>query len=162
MSESLPIKGIHHVEFIVGNALQAAYFYRKAFGFTQFAYMGPETGVRDRVSYALRQGGVNLVLTSPLSHEDARNVFLTLHGDSAKDVCFEVADVDAAFQSALDRGAIAVTHPHDIKDDAGTVRRATIRTYGDAVHSFVSLDRYNGCFHFQPFQGCSSQETLFL
>jgi 4-hydroxyphenylpyruvate dioxygenase len=146
MSEPLPIKKIHHAEFIVGNALQAAYFYRKAFGFTQFGYLGPETGVRDRASYALRQGDIQLVLTSPLSHEHARNIFLTLHGDAAKDVCFEVDDVDAAFNAAVERGARAVAAPADVSDDFGTVRRATVCTYGDTVHSFVSLAGYDGCF----------------
>lgn len=146
MEKSLPIKRVHHVELIVGNALQAAYFYRKALGFDQVAYLGPETGHRDRASYVLEQGRIKLVLTTPLSHEDPRNVFLLLHGDGVKDVCFEVDDVDAMYAETMKRGAVSAMEPHDAKDGSGKVRRAAVCTYGDVIHSFVSSQSYDGVF----------------
>ncbi len=146
MSTSIPIKRIHHLELIVGNARQAAYYYRNAMGFDQIAYLGPETGCRDRASYALRQGDIDLVLTSPLHHEDRMNVFLTLHSDSVKDIAFEVEDSDAVYQEVIERGAESAVEPHDLSDDHGTVRKAAVQTYGDTIHTFVSTKNYDGPF----------------
>ncbi|MHC4944581.1 MAG: 4-hydroxyphenylpyruvate dioxygenase [Planctomycetota bacterium] len=146
MGNSLPIERIHHIELIVGNALQAAYFYRKAFGFDQIAYLGPETGYPDRASYVLKQNDIQLVLSTPLLHDDPRNVFLTLHGDSVKDICFEVADVDAVFNETVERGAVPVFQPLDRQDEGGKVRMAAICTYGDTVHTFLDRNDYDGPF----------------
>lgn len=146
MEKSLPIKRINHVEFIVGNALQAAYFYHKSLGFDQVCYLGPETGYPDRASYVLEQQRIRLVFTTPLSHEDPKNVFLLLHGDGVKDICFEVDDVDGLYEETVKRGAAPVVSPQDLKDKHGQVRLATVRTYGDVVHSFVSLENYSGPF----------------
>ena len=146
MTHPLRLKRVHHIELIVGNALQAAYFYRKAFGFGQIAYMGPETGTRGRASYVVGNEKIRLVLTSPLSHEDPRNVFLTLHGDSVKDLAFEVDDADAAYREVVSRGAETVMPPTEFKDRDGSVTVFAIKTYGDTIHSFVAKDGYGGVF----------------
>jgi 4-hydroxyphenylpyruvate dioxygenase len=146
MSKCVPLKRIHHIEFIVGNALQAAYFYRKAMGFNQVAYSGPETGHPDQASYLLEQGDVRFVFTTPLRHEDPRNVFLLMHGDAVKDVCFEVDDTDAVYNEVLERGADSARKPSDDVDDGGKVRRAAVHTYGDVIHSLVSTGDYKGEF----------------
>jgi 4-hydroxyphenylpyruvate dioxygenase len=146
MPEPLPIKRIHHVELVVGNAKQAAYYYRRALGFEQIGYCGPETGRRGRASYALRQGRIVLVLTTPLIHLDPLNVFLTLHGDSVKDICFQVEDADQVYRTAVERGATGWEEPHDLHDRNGRARRASIRAYGDTLHSFLDLQDYGGPF----------------
>ncbi len=140
------LKGIHHIELVVGNALQAAYYYRKAFGLAQIAYQGPETGARGRASYVLGNGTVRLVVSSPLSHEDPRNVFLTLHGDGVKDLAFEVDDAEAAYQAVMARGAEVIEAPSERRDRSGSVTVFTIRAYGDTVHSFVERRGYAGVF----------------
>jgi 4-hydroxyphenylpyruvate dioxygenase len=140
------LERIHHIELLVGNARQAAYFYRKAFGFGQIAYMGPETGTRGRASYVVGNDKIRLVLTSPLSHEDARNVFLALHGDAVKDLAFEVDDAEAAYREVVARGAEPVMAPAEIKDRDGSVTAFSIKTFGDTIHTFVSKKGYGGVF----------------
>ena len=144
MNTSLPLKRVHHVEVVAGNALQSAYFYRKAFGFDLVGYLGPETGRRSQASYALRQGDILLIVTSPLSYEDPRNLFLTLHGDSVRDICFEVDDVDELYGILMERGAVSVHKPVDDEDGNGRVRKAAIRTYGDTIHTILSRGDYKG------------------
>lgn len=146
MGPSLSVRRIHHIEFIVGNALQAAFYYRKAFGFDQIAYLGPETGHPDQASYALSQGNVCLVFTSPLTHQDPRNIHLILHGDGVKDICFETGDVDTLFNESCRRGAVPVQEPHSREDESGQVRWAAVKAYGDVIHSFVSPSEYTGPF----------------
>ncbi|TKB25130.1 4-hydroxyphenylpyruvate dioxygenase [Desulfopila sp. IMCC35006] len=146
MDTPLTIKRIHHVEFIVGNALQAAYFYRKTFGFNQTGYLGPETGHPGCASYVLEQDRIRLVFTTPLSHEDPRNVFLLLHSDGVKDISFEVDDVDASYQEAVRRGAASALAPKDLQDENGRVRVAAVRTFGDVIHTFVSTRGFKGSF----------------
>jgi 4-hydroxyphenylpyruvate dioxygenase len=146
MANSLPLKRIHHVELIVGNAKQVAYFYRQALGFDLFAYLGPETGHRDRASYALQQGKIIFVLTTPLTHDDPLNEFLTLHGDSVKDICFEVGDVGGIYQELIARGADSWREPETMSDDYGQVEHAAICTYGDTIHSLISKQDYRGPF----------------
>ena len=140
------LKRIHHIEMIVGNALQASYFYRRAFGFEQIAYMGPETGTRGRGSYVVGNGKIRLVLTSPLTHEDPRNVYLTLHGDGVKDLAFEVDDAEAAHREVVARGAEIVMPPTEFGDPNGTVTVFAIKTFGDTIHSFVCRSGYRGVF----------------
>ncbi len=146
MAHPLHLKGIHHIELIVENAVQASYYYRKAFGFAQLAYLGPETGTKGRASHVLGNDRVRLVLTAPLTHEDPRNVFLTLHGDSVKDVAFEVDDAQAAYQAVVERGGETVMAPTEIGDRNGSVTVFSIRTYGDTVHSFIEKRGYRGVF----------------
>ncbi len=102
--EHLPLKAIHHVELLVGNAKQAAYFYRHAFGFSQLAYAGPETGLKDQASYVLYQGDIRLVVSTPLSPDDPMADHLRRHGDGVLDIAFLVDDVDSAYAEAVKRG----------------------------------------------------------
>ena len=142
----LHLKRIHHVEFWVGNAKQAAYYYRHAFGFSQVAYAGLETGSRELTSYVLRQNKTNFVMTTPLTQDSPINDFIVRHGDGVRDISFEVADADRAYEAALERGAESAVEPHDMTDEDGTVRCAAIKTYGDTIHSFLSKGDYQGPF----------------
>ena len=146
MENPLQIKRIHHVEFWVGNARQASFFYRKAFGFSQLAYCGQETGSRELASYALTQGKANFVVSTPLTPSHPAAEHIQRHGDGVRDIALEVGDADLAFEQALARGAEAAEAPHDLKDEFGTVRRAAIRTYGDTIHSLLSRRGYSGPF----------------
>ncbi len=145
-SAALPLKSVHHVELLVGNAKQAAYYYRKAFGYSQLAYAGPETGLRTQASYVLAQGDIRLVVSTPLSPDDPMSEHHRLHGDGVLDIAFLVDDVDRCFQEAVSRGAKVAREPYDMTDDFGRVRRAKIQAYGDTLHSFISLDDYRGQF----------------
>jgi 4-hydroxyphenylpyruvate dioxygenase len=146
MENPLHIKRIHHVEFWVGNARQAAFYYRNAFGFSQAAYRGQETGSRDIASYLLTQGKANVVVSTPLTASHPAAEHIRRHGDGVRDIALEVGDADLAFEQAMSRGAEAAEAPHDLKDEFGTVRRAAIRTYGDTIHSLISYRGYNGPF----------------
>jgi 4-hydroxyphenylpyruvate dioxygenase len=134
----LKLRQIHHVEFWVGNAKQAAFFYRQAFGFSQFAYAGLETGQRAATSYALQQGKARFLLTTPLSPEGPIADHIRVHGDGVRDIAFQVDDAAAAFEEAVRRGAKPAAEPHTVSDEHGEVRRAAIHTYGDTLHSFIS------------------------
>ena len=140
----LGLKKIHHVEFYVGNAKQAEFYYRKAFGFSRAAYSGLETGNRDTTSYLMRQTNINFVLTTPLSPEHPAAEHIKQHGDGVRDIAFYVEDADHAFNEAVRRGATAVVEPHDLADENGSVRHAAIATYGDTIHSFISYNTNNG------------------
>jgi 4-hydroxyphenylpyruvate dioxygenase len=142
----LGLKKIHHVEFYVGNAKQAEFYYRKAFGFSRTAYSGLETGNRETASYLLTQNRVNFVLTTSLVPEHPAAEHIKQHGDGVFDIAFQVEDADFAFNEAVKRGAKAFLPPHDASDDFGTIRRAAIHTYGDTIHSFISYKNYNGAF----------------
>lgn len=148
MSENNPLglKKIHHVEFYVGNAKQSAFYYRKAFGFSQSAYSGLETGNRDTTSYVMTQNRVNFILTTPLSEDHYAAEHIKRHGDGVRDIAFHVEDTDVAYSEAVRRGARAFVEPHDWSDDHGTIRRAAIHTYGDTIHSFISYKNYYGPF----------------
>jgi 4-hydroxyphenylpyruvate dioxygenase len=142
----LGLRRLHHVELLAVNAKQAAYFYRRGFGLAPFAYAGLETGRRDQASYALRQGRITFVISTPLAPDGPGARFLQRHGDGVRDVAFEVDDVDRAFDEALRRGAGAGTAPRTLSDDHGSVRHAAVQTYGDTLHSFYSCDDYRGPF----------------
>jgi len=135
-----------YVEFYVGNAKQAAYYYMAAFGFEQIAYSGPETGVRDRVSYLLEQNKLRFLITASLLPDDEIARHVALHGDGVKDVAILVEDAVAAYDAALNGGAKSVFEPAILEDGNGRVVKATIATYGDTVHSFVERDGYRGVF----------------
>ncbi len=142
----MPMHGIDHVELWVGNAAQAAYFYREAFGFEQVAYAGLETGVRDRVSFVLQQGRIRLVLTGALTpdHEIGRHHLR--HGDGVRVIALSVPDAGNAYRTAVDRGAKGVREPQETSDEHGTVTTATIAAYGDTLHTFVERSGYEGAF----------------
>jgi 4-hydroxyphenylpyruvate dioxygenase len=135
-----------YLEFYVGNAKQAAYYYCSAFGFDQVAYAGPETGVRDRASYLLEQNKLRFVMTSSLRPGDAISEHVNLHGDGIKDVAILVHDARAAYDAAIAAGAVSIAPPAESADDFGRVVKAAIATYGDTVHSFVQRDGYRGLF----------------
>ncbi len=142
MSEKNPLglKKIHHVEFFVGNAKQAEFYYRKAFGFSRAGYSGLETGNRETTSYLIRQNRVNFVLTTPLSPEHPSAEHIKQHGDGVRDIAFQVEDADHAFHESVKRGATAVIEPRDLSDANGRVRHSAIATYGDTIHSFYSYE----------------------
>ena len=146
MENPLKLKRIHHVEFFVGNARQAAYYYRKGFGFSQVAYSGLETGQRQRASYVMSQGKANFVLTTPMTADDFAAEHIRKHGDGVRDIALEVQDADQAFLEAVRRGAQPAEEPHDVTDEHGTIRRAAVHTYGDTIHSVISYKDYKGPF----------------
>ena len=145
-ADFMPLNGIDHVELYVGNALQAAYYYTRAFGFREVAYAGLETGTRDRASHVLEQGRIRLVLTGALRSDSPIAAHHHRHGDGVKVIALSVPDVDHAYREATARGAEGVAEPHDRSDEHGTVRLATIRTYGETLHTFVARGDYDGPF----------------
>ena len=142
----LPLKGTDYVEFYVGNARQAAYFYRAAFGMQLVAYSGPETGQRDRASYVLEQGKVRFVLTTSLHPDDHIAEHVGRHGDGVRVIALEVGDARSAWTETTSRGARSVFEPAEVSDDHGRVITASIATYGDTIHTFVERGHYNGPF----------------
>jgi 4-hydroxyphenylpyruvate dioxygenase len=142
----MPLNGIDHVEMYVGNAKQAAYYYRHAFGFKTVAYAGLETGVRDRTSYVLRQGRITLVLTGTLQSESPIADHQHRHGDGVKVIALSVPDAEYAYRAALERGAEGVEEPHVVADEHGSVKRSAIRTYGETLHTFIERVDYAGPF----------------
>lgn len=145
-TDAFPINGTDHIEFYVGNAKQSAMYYQAAWGYELVAYCGPETGVRDRVSYVLQQQKVRLVLTSALSpdHEIARHV--AEHGDGVRSLSLWVDDAENAFYTAVKRGAEGVFAPRKLRDEYGEVTLSAIRTYGETIHTFVERGDYDGPF----------------
>ncbi|QEM08814.1 4-hydroxyphenylpyruvate dioxygenase [Mucilaginibacter rubeus] len=145
-TDFLPLNGTDYVEFYVGNAKQAAHYYKSAFGFQNLAYAGPETGVRDRASYVLQQGKIRIVLTTPLhsSHPIAEHI--KKHGDGVKVLALWVDDAYDAFEQTTKRGAEAYQQPQTLTDEHGEVRTSGIKLYGETVHMFVERKNYNGLF----------------
>jgi len=142
----LPINGTDYVELYVGNAKQAAHYYKTAFGFQSLAYAGLETGVRDHVSYVLVQDKIRLVLTTPLTNDSAIAEHIKNHGDGVKVIALWVDDARKAFEETTSRGAEVYFEPIVEKDEQGEVVRAGIRTYGETVHIFVERKNYKGVF----------------
>ena len=142
----MPLNGVDHVEFFVGNAKQAAFFYSRAFGFKLVAYSGLETGARDRASLRPPAGPdparVHRRAALGLPHRRApAQARRRRQGDR-----LSVPDVDHAYREATTRGAECVVAPHDATDEHGTVRLATIKTYGETLHTFVGRGDYDGAF----------------
>ncbi len=142
----LPLNGTDHVHYYVGNAKQSAYFYRSAFGFELVAYAGPETGVRDRVSYVLQQNKIRFVLSTALQADNEIAAHVAKHGDGVKDIALWVDDAASAFRETVKRGARAVRQPVQLSDADGAVVTASIGIYGDTVHTFVERKDYHGAF----------------
>lgn len=145
-TDFLPINGTDHLEFYVGNAKQAAYFYQHAFGFNLIAYAGPETGVRDKTSYVLRQGKIVFVLTTSLNANSEISEHVKQHGDGVKVLALWVDDTKKSFKETTSRGATPVFEPTIYKDENGEVVMASIKTYGDTIHTFVERKNYKGPF----------------
>ncbi|NIG54266.1 4-hydroxyphenylpyruvate dioxygenase [Chitinophaga sp. Cy-1792] len=142
----LPLNGTDYVEFYVGNAKQAANFYKTAFGFQSAAYAGPETGIRDRVSYVLTQNKLRFVFTSALHPEGPIAEHVKAHGDGIKVLALWVDDARSAYEETIKRGAKSYMEPTVEKDEFGEVVRSGIHTYGDTVHIFVERKNYKGAF----------------
>ena len=142
----LPIQGTDYIEFYVGNAKQAAHYYKTAFGFQSLAYAGLESGLRDRTSYVLRQGKITLVLTTPLNSQSPVSEHIKKHGDGVKVIAFLVDDAEKSFNETVKRGAKPYLEPTIEKDDDGYVKRAGIYTYGETIHMFVERRNYKGLF----------------
>jgi 4-hydroxyphenylpyruvate dioxygenase len=154
-----PINGTDYVEFYVGNAKQAAHFYQTAMGFQMVGYRGPETGVRDRVSYLLVQNKIRLLLTSPLGPDGPIADHVRKHGDGVRDIALWVDDARDAYKKAIERGAKGILEPTVSKDDRGEIVSGAIAIYGDTIHSLVERRNYRGLFmpgfaprkpHYQP------------
>jgi 4-hydroxyphenylpyruvate dioxygenase len=142
----LPLLGTDFVEFYVGNAKQAAHFYKTAFGFQSLAYKGLETGSKDEVSYVLQQGKIKLVLTTPLNSKSPINDHLRKHGDGVKVIALWVEDAHKAYEETTKRGAKSYFEPKIHRDDSGEIVTSGIYTYGETVHVFVERKNYNGVF----------------
>tara|TARA_Y100000589_G_scaffold120280_1_gene114710 strand:+ start:913 stop:2040 length:1128 start_codon:yes stop_codon:yes gene_type:complete len=142
----LPINGTDYVEFYVGNAKQAAHFYKTAFGFQSLAYSGLETGDSTKTSYVLVQDKIRIVLTTPMSGNTEIEEHITKHGDGVKVIALWVDDATKAWEETTKRGAKSYMEPTKIEDENGVVIRSGIHTYGDTVHVFVERKNYNGIF----------------
>jgi 4-hydroxyphenylpyruvate dioxygenase len=142
----LPLNGTDYIEFYVGNARQAAYYYRAAFGFRLTAYRGPETGTRDAASYVITQNKIRFVLTTPLSPEHPIAEHIRKHGDGVRDIALWVDDAEAAWRESTSRGARSIREPQTLQDESGEARIASIATYGDTIHTFVERRNYRGPF----------------
>ena len=152
----LPLLGTDYVELYVGNAKQAAHFYKTAFGFQSLAYAGLETGLKDRTSYVLVQDKIRLVLTTPMPGTDNQEIFdhLAKHGDGVKVIALWVDDATRSWEETTKRGAKSYFEPRRESDEHGEVVRSGIHTYGDTVHVFVERKNYNGVFmpKFEPWE----------
>jgi 4-hydroxyphenylpyruvate dioxygenase len=142
----LPLLGTDYVEFYVGNAKQSAHFYKTAFGFQSYAYAGLETGMKDRVSYVLKQDKIKLVLTTALKSDSPIGEHVKKHGDGVKVVALWVEDATKAWEETTKRGAKSFMEPTIEEDEHGQVVRSGIYTYGETVHVFVERKNYDGLF----------------
>jgi 4-hydroxyphenylpyruvate dioxygenase len=145
-NDFLPLKGTDYIEMYVGNAKQAAHFYKTAFGFQSLAYAGPETGVKDRASYVLVQNKIRLVLTTPLFADHPISEQLTRHGDGVKIIALWVDDAYDAHHQTTSRGAETYLDPQTLEDEHGVLKMSGIYTYGETVHMFIERKNYNGLF----------------
>jgi 4-hydroxyphenylpyruvate dioxygenase len=145
-ADFLPLQGTDYVEFYVGNAKQAAHYYMSAFGFQALAYAGPETGVKDRASYVVRQHKLTFVLTTPIRANNEIADHIYKHGDGVKFLALRVDDATSAWEETTKRGGKSYMEPLRLKDDNGEVVLSGIHTYGDTVHLFVERRNYNGTF----------------
>lgn len=156
----LPLQGTDYVEFYVGNAKQAAHYYMSAFGFQALAYSGPETGVKEKVSYVVRQNKLTFVLTTSLLTGNPIADQTYQHGDGVKFLALRVEDAGYSWKETTKRGGKSFLEPKLLKDENGEVVISGIHTYGDTVHLFIERKNYKGVFmpgyrpwsnpHFQP------------
>ncbi len=145
-TDFLPLEGTDYVEFYVGNAKQAAHYYKTAFGFQSLAYAGPETGLKDRVSYAIRQSKLTFVLTTPLRPDNPIADHIYKHGDGVKYLALKVQDATSAWNETTKRGGKSYMEPTTTKDADGEVVISGIHTYGETVHLFIERKNYQGPF----------------
>lgn len=145
-TDFLPLQGTDYVEFYVGNAKQAAHFYKTALGFQSLAYAGPETGMKDRASYVIRQNKLTFVLTTPLRPDNPIADHVYKHGDGVKVIALKVEDATAAWNETTKRGGKSFLEPVTLTDDDGEVVMSGIHTYGETVHLFIERNGYSGVF----------------
>jgi 4-hydroxyphenylpyruvate dioxygenase len=145
-TDFLPLQGTDYVEFYVGNAKQAAHYYMSAFGFQALAYAGPETGIKDKVSYAVRQHKLTFVLTTPLRTGSEIADHIYKHGDGVKFLALMVDNATDAWEQTTKRGGVSYLQPQRMKDEGGEVVMSGIHTYGDTVHLFIERNGYKGPF----------------
>jgi 4-hydroxyphenylpyruvate dioxygenase len=145
-ADVFPVRGVDYLQFLVGNAKQAAHYYSTAFGMTCVAYRGPEQGYRDHAEYVLVSGSARFVVTGAVHAGAPGADHVARHSDGIYDIALEVPDVDAAYRHAVEAGARGVTEPHDLTDEHGTVRIAAVGTYGETIHSLIDRSRYDGPF----------------
>src|SRR5689334_15296210 len=145
-ADVFPVEGVDYLQFLVGNAKQAAHYYSTGFGMTVVAYRGPEQGYRDHAEYVLTSGSARFVFAGPVHADAPAARHHAVHGDGIVDIALEVPDVDRAYKHAVEHGAVGVREPEDLTDENGTVRVAAIATYGDTVHTLVDRARYTGPF----------------
>ncbi len=155
----LPLNGTDFIEFYVGNAKQAAHFYRSAFGMKLTAYRGPETGTRGRASYLVEQHKIRFVLTSPLQPDGAIADHVRLHGDGVHEIALWVDDAESAYRETTQRGARGIQAPVSLEDENGVVRYSAIAAYGDTIHGFVERRHYRGAF-LPGFTPVSAEDTV--
>ena len=153
----LPLHGTDYVEFYVGNAKQAAHFYKTAFGFQSLAYAGPETGLMDRVSYVIRQNKLTFVLTTALREDHEIAAHVSKHGDGVKVLALMVDDATDAWEQTTKRGGKSYMEPKTVTDDNGEVVMSGIHTYGETVHLFIERKNYKGAF----MPGFIKQESVY-
>lgn len=142
----LPIKKMDHIELYVGNAKQAAHYYRTAFGFANTAYSGLETKNRDRASYVMEQRNIRMVISTSLNPDSAMARHAWLHGDGVAVIALEVPDAASAYAETVKRGATGAIKPTIEEDEYGVYRYSAIRTYGDTIIKFVDRSEYKGVF----------------
>ncbi|MEM9092515.1 MAG: 4-hydroxyphenylpyruvate dioxygenase [Cyanobacteria bacterium P01_F01_bin.53] len=146
LENDCPILRFDHLEFYVGNARQAANFYRQQFGFMVTAYRSLETGERKAAAYVLEQGNIRFVLTSAFKPDNPIAQFALKHGDSVAAIAFEVADVNQVYRQVRQRGAIAIIPPTEITDEMGVFRYAAVQGYGDMLIKLIERQQYRGAF----------------
>ncbi|WP_264739121.1 4-hydroxyphenylpyruvate dioxygenase [Cytobacillus firmus] len=153
-ADFFPVKEVDYLEIYSGNAKQSCHYFCTAFGFKPVAYSGLETGNRETVSYVLQQRKIRLVITGTLNDSSRVSNFIKKHGDGVKDIALAVDNVETAYNAAVERGAIEIQPPFEIKDAHGTVKKAVIGTYGDTIHTLIERNNYNGVFMpgFEPYQ----------
>ncbi|MEY2559427.1 MAG: 4-hydroxyphenylpyruvate dioxygenase [Verrucomicrobiota bacterium] len=145
-TDFLPLQGTDYVEFYVGNAKQAAHFYKTAFGFQSLAYSGPETGTKEKASYVIRQNKLTFVLTTPLRSNNPITEHIHKHGDGVKVLALKVEDATSAWEETTKRGGKSYLEPTTLTDDDGELVMSGIHTYGDTVHLFIERGNYRGVF----------------
>jgi 4-hydroxyphenylpyruvate dioxygenase len=145
-NDFLPLEGTDYIEFYVGNAKQAAHFYRSVLGFQPLAYAGPETGQKDKVSYVVRQQKIQFMFTTPLKSDHPVAGHIHRHGDGIKVLALRVQDATKAWEDTTSRGGKSYMEPQQLKDEHGEVVLSGIHTYGEVVHIFVERKNYTGAF----------------
>jgi 4-hydroxyphenylpyruvate dioxygenase len=145
-NDPFPVTGWDGVVFVVGNATQTAHYYQSAFGMELIAYSGPETGNRDHKAFVLKSGSCRFVIKGGVAPDSALLDHHRAHGDGVVDISLEVPDVDKCVDHARATGARVLVEPHDVSDGHGTVRIASIATYGETRHTLVDRSRYDGVY----------------